>query len=447
MTKTRVAETLGIFSSLLYRKQCAPRTRWQRAGLTLVELLVVVGIILMLMAVVIPRVQPNIEEARLREAARRLYVMLRSARVRAIESGRPVGVAFERLPEQPNACRVVHKIELRPLLYAGGSVDACLQLTLTPKDLLLRDKVPPLIAKVSVGAIADGLIRPGDRIRFGLQGPWYRLAQIPRNVPRPPIRYNPDSNDDGFIDFANEVDSDEDGFYDDVYLGMMLPEIEGATIEGATIEGAAVRSVPWPSYPNFGPPVSFVIERMPDLDADRFWGALLRSAEPPLRLPEQVVIDLGFSGLSPGGKEFAVKTPSAPPVLVIFSPAGAVEEVYCAGDGTDRNGGDGTDGNGGDRTDRKPFRRLSVTQPICFLIGRWDRMPLDPANPVSPADDGLFNWEDIRNLWVAIQPQTGVTTVAPVFADSSRPGGLAVPSDLKAARKLVLEAQLAMGGR
>jgi hypothetical protein len=247
-----------------------------------------------------------------------------------------------------------------------------------------------------VGAIADGLIRPGDRIRFGFQGPWYRLAQIPRNVPRPPIRYNPDSNNNGFIDFASGVDSDEDGFYDNVVLGM-LPVIEGATIG----------SVPWPLFPNFGPAVSFIIERMPNLDAGGFGGALLRSAEPPLRLPEQVVIDLGFSGLSPGGNEFAVKTPSAPPVLVIFSPGGAVEEVYC-GAGTAAN----------------PFRRLSVTQPICFLIGRWDRMPLDPANPVSPADDGLLNWQDIRNLWVAIQPQNGLTTVAPVFADatSRRPG-------------------------
>jgi len=404
MRSTRVAENSDLPQMLFPGKPSAAGACWARSGLTLVELLVVVGIILMLMAVVIPRVQPNIEEGRLREAARGLYVMLGSARVRAIESGRPVGVAFERLPEQPNACRVVHKIELPPP-YAGESVDARVRLTLTPQDTNA-----PLKAKVSVGAIADGLIRPGDRIRFGFQGPWYRLAPIPPN---------PDSNNNGFIDFARGVDSDGDGFYDNVVLGM-LPVIEGATIG----------SVPWPLFPNFGPPVSFVIERMPNLDQSGFGGALLRSAEPPLRLPEQVVIDLGFSGLSPGGNEFAVATPPAPPVLVIFSPGGAVEEIYC-GAGTAAN----------------PFRRLSVTQPIYFLIGRWDRMPLDPANPVSPADDGLLNWQDSRNLWVAIQPQNGLTTVAPVFADATGPGGLAVPSSLEAARKLAREAQVAMGGR
>jgi len=404
MKSRRVAENLDLPKMLFPGKPSAPGVYWARGGLTLVELLVVVGIILMLMAVVIPRVQPNIEEGRLREAARGLYVMLGSARVRAIESGRPVGVAFERLPEQPNACRVVHQIQLPPP-YAGESLDARVRLTLT-----LQDTNSPLKAQVSVGAIADGLIRPGDRIRFGFQGPCFRLAPIPPN---------PDSNNDGFIDFDAGVDSDGDGFYDNLVLGM-LPLIEGATIG----------SLPWPLFPNFGPPVPFVVERMPNLDGTGFGGALLRSAEPPLRLPEQVVIDLGFSGLSPAGNEFAVGTPSAPPVLLIFSPNGAVEEVYC-----------------GAGVPAHPFRRISVTQPLFFLIGRWDRMPLDPANPVSPADDGLLNWQDSRNLWVAIQPQNGLTTVAPVFADTTGPGGLSVPSSLEAARKLAREAQVAMGGR
>jgi type II secretory pathway pseudopilin PulG len=365
--------------------------------------MVVVGIILLLVAVVIPRVQPNIEESRLREAARGLNVMLAAARVRAIESGRPVGVVFERLPEQPNACRVVHQIELPPP-YAGETTDARVRVAVDPND-----PNAPLKALVSVGAIADNLVRPGDRIRFGHQGPWFRLAPN-----------NPESNSNGFIDFDHGVDSNGDGFYDNIGLAM-LP----------LVEGVPIAAFPWPQVPNFGPPVPFQIERMPNLDnSTGFGGALLRSNVPALQLPDQVVIDLGFSGLSPDGKEFEVTTSPAPPVVLIFSSAGGIEEVY-AGAGTLAN----------------PFRRIPVIHPIFFLVGSWDRMPSDPANPVSPSDDGLLNWQDGRNLWVGLNPQNALVTVAPVFTDATGPGGLAVPSSLQASRRLVRESQIAMGGR
>lgn len=378
-----------------------------RSGLTLVELLVVVGIILLLLTVIVPRVQPGIEESRLREAARSVNVFLAAARVRALESGRPVGVAFQRLSEQPNGCRVVYQIQLPPL-YAGETLDARVRVALYPAG------PSPLVAQVTVGAIADGLLRPGDRIRFGHQGPWFVLSPVSQD----PTKGNPDSNGNGFIDFDQGIDGNGDGFIDNLLLHVT-----------AVAEGAPLPALPWPTYPNFGPPVAFVIQRMPHLDGTGFGGGMMRSSVPPLQLAEQVVIDLGASGVGPNGRDFAVQG-VAPPVLLLFSPNGSVDEVYFGGDGP-----------------ANPFRRVSLTQPVFFLIGSWERMPVDFASPSSPAEDGLLNWQDARNLWLAINPQNGLTTVARVYADSSGTGGMAVPSDLAASRRLARETQIAMGGR
>lgn len=398
------AKTSAMLSSLLGSDRMGLSSR---AGLTLVELLVVVGIILLLLTVVVPRVQPGIEESRLREAARSVNVFLAAARVRALESGRPVGVAFQRLPEQPNGCRVVYQIQLPPP-YAGETLDARVRVALYPAG------PSPLVAQVSVGAIADGLLRPGDRIRFGHQGPWFVLSPVNKD----PTKGNPDSNDNGFIDFDQGIDGNGDGFVDNLLLHVT-----------AIAEGAPLPALPWPTYPNFGPPVPFVVQRMPHLDGTGFGGGMLRSSVPPLQLAEQVVIDLGASGIGPDGRDFAVQG-GAPPVLLIFSPTGCVDEVYFGGD-----------------TSANPFRRVSLTQPVFFLIGSWERMPVDVASSSSPAEDGLLNWQDARNLWVAINPQNGLTTVARVYADSSGPGGIAVPSHLASSRRLARETQVAMGGR
>ena len=50
--------------------------------MTLVELLVVVAIVVMLAAATIPRLKPNIDKARVREAARSIQLYLSSARNR-----------------------------------------------------------------------------------------------------------------------------------------------------------------------------------------------------------------------------------------------------------------------------------------------------------------------------------------------------------------------------
>jgi Tfp pilus assembly protein FimT len=59
---------------------------------------------LILLAVMVPRLRPMMEQRRIREASRTVSGFFYAARSRAMETGRPVGVALERLASQPEAC-------------------------------------------------------------------------------------------------------------------------------------------------------------------------------------------------------------------------------------------------------------------------------------------------------------------------------------------------------
>jgi len=74
-----------------------------RRGVTLVELLVVVMILLTLTAIALPALSPSITDRKIREASRGVSTFLSVARARAIRLGRPVGVQLRRLPDpDPN---------------------------------------------------------------------------------------------------------------------------------------------------------------------------------------------------------------------------------------------------------------------------------------------------------------------------------------------------------
>ena len=135
-----------------------------RRGVTLVELLVVVGIMLLLAAITIPSMQGLTEGRRVREAARAVNVYFGRARSRAIESGRPCGVMFERLERQPNACVVLRQAEVPPP-YSGDTWDSVVQpfayfqlVFAAVMGVILFDEV--IRANVAVGAsiiVAAGL--------------------------------------------------------------------------------------------------------------------------------------------------------------------------------------------------------------------------------------------------------------------------------------------------
>ena len=102
-----------------------------RRGLTLVELLVVITIMMLLAAFVLPKFQLNSKTRKIREAARMINVYLGVARNRAVETGRPCGVMFQRLANQPRGAAMLFQVEVPPL-YAGDTMDARVRVQYIP---------------------------------------------------------------------------------------------------------------------------------------------------------------------------------------------------------------------------------------------------------------------------------------------------------------------------
>ncbi len=150
-------------------QRCHPR---HQRGVTLVELLVVVTIAVVLLAASIPMMQPVIKGREVREATREIQAFIKAAEVRAMERGRPVGVAFLRSDKSPNLVYQLALAEVPPP-YMGDSSDA--------RALVLNIDLTSGQCRASLSASLNALeyVNPGDRIRFDFRGPSYRVASKP----------------------------------------------------------------------------------------------------------------------------------------------------------------------------------------------------------------------------------------------------------------------------
>jgi hypothetical protein len=126
----------------------------------------------------------------------------------------------------------------------------------------------------------------------------------------------------------------------------------------------------------------YEIQRQPGMPgATGFHAAVAK----PLQLPLDAVIDLSFSGL-PGtgsimpteGHFSLANTASTAPIVIMFSPNGGLDHLYMGG---------------------TPTR---ATQLVFLLIGKRERIP------AGAAEDLLNNWQDLENLWISINPQSGL---------------------------------------
>jgi len=145
-----------------------------RRGVTLVEMLIVISIMVILMVGAFKVMQP-LADRRVREAARAVNVYIASARNRAIEIGRPCGVIFRRATatNTPAAAMVLDQCEVPPP-YAGDTTDAAVKIqkiNLSPPTLIIQLRI-----QIRMNDFSDNLIRPGDLIRLNNQGPYYNIS-------------------------------------------------------------------------------------------------------------------------------------------------------------------------------------------------------------------------------------------------------------------------------
>ena len=148
-------------------------TSRRRSGLTLVELLVVVVILVMLVGVVLPLARPVLRGREVREAARQVNTFFAAAQARAMALGRPVAVVLERDPNNPNRCFQIATAKSPPP-YAGDTMDAraAINLSTTPWQATLS----------SAAAFASpDFVRPGDLIKFDYRGQLYQIVNFTVN--------------------------------------------------------------------------------------------------------------------------------------------------------------------------------------------------------------------------------------------------------------------------
>ncbi len=148
------------------------------AGLTLVELLVVVTIMVMLTVFAVPVLTPSLESRRVREAARQINVYLSQARNRAIEKNQPVGVWFQRRQGQNQAVTALFMAE-ESAPYGGADWNSRIQVTPTSGN---QAKVAFLSDPPGEDPVSAGLVRPGDRIQLNFQGPIWEITGIAGNT-------------------------------------------------------------------------------------------------------------------------------------------------------------------------------------------------------------------------------------------------------------------------
>ncbi len=146
----------------------------------------------------------------------------------------------------------------------------------------------------------------------------------------------------------------------------------------------------------------------------RIYRAPVKGGATPLQLPASAVVDLEWSGV---GISNYYDTGTTADVTVMFAPNGAVDSVYVGTTST------------------------PVVQPIFLLLGKRERMH-PPAMYVAADPATWANWQDLGNLWVVINPQTGLVTTGEVAATPITTPATGVP----AARGLAVDAQ-SMGGK
>lgn len=259
-------------------------SRPSRQGITLLELLVTVSILLLLMTVALPILSPSDDARQIREAARSVSIFLDAARNRAIETGRPVGVSFERIPNLPQGCMGMRRVEIPPV-YSGDGSPSLVQVqkvssSVTNLSVTIRMNNS---TQLSVGA---GFLNVGDLIRLNYQGPLYTISSFSSS---------------------------------------------NTSVQSMTAVGQSPATLPW-SNVTWSDPVPFEIARRP-----------VPSRTPPMTLPPSTVIDLSLSGRESWNINGTISTQSFNstssnnPLIVLFGPNGACSRYYLEGTAYDRS--------------------------------------------------------------------------------------------------------------
>lgn len=263
-----------------------------RGGMTLVELLVVLGVLSILLGIAATAVKTGTRGKKQREAARQVNAYIAAAQARAIQLNRPVGVEVVRNVRSStgtgtpdiglvNTSLLMYTIETPPT-YAGDTSTATVNVSPVVKPTTMDPNYDPLApqgyftvefwdsATTSMVTVPD-FIRNGDQIRLGYRGPVYRIVGDVKTMPAP----------------------------NHIHVTWDPGQPEPAHTSTIT--------VPFQIFPQ-----------------------PIRSMATPLQLPTDMCIDLSCSGTGNTGREFAAwnGTGGYNSIRFTFSPRGNIYRIY-----------------------------------------------------------------------------------------------------------------------
>ena len=405
---------------MIFDSRCElARGRATRRGMTLVELMVVLMIIVIMMGVALPLMRTTVDESRVREGARQLQAFIAVAKATATETGRDCGIWIERSANDANAAFEVYLAE-RPRPYAGDVMNARAELMDSTGG---SDANRAVFLLSEVSSMSPSAIRPivqaGDLIRFGYRGPYYKILSAPVLGPQITI-VTTTSVQTVLLDFIR-VDSTHPTPLP------ILPSLSG-------------------TLPKFGS-VPFQIIRAPQKSNARI-----------LQLTNGITIDLQHSGIGYGrysqfdlirGRANATPAPGSTitPVIIMFAPSGNVSEVFY------------WDVSGELLSQPQPPTFLSVrpSETIGLLVGRVDgREQVEDSvefpNPINWAWNDNTQSSYSKNLtsfssnWVTIHPRNGTVTTGLNGFQLAPSGGPHLQDTLQFAREYAERGQQSGGG-
>lgn len=385
-----------------------------RAGVTLIELLLVVGILTVLATIALSSVRGLLKDQKVNQAGRLVQQYIETAKIRAITSGRPVAVFLERAGWNPPANYTATRLSIGEVFppYCGDSIGATGSLWDVAIDTRhiadghadqIRFTPTDVFSGFGISPTEPGFVTPGDLIQFEgsdrlFEIVRYDLVSSPNNLstqqwavtffnPPAPTIYN--------TTLVGPFSTQEPGF--PLAAGSTLPSFDSPTPDLTTV---------------FPRRVTFRIYRRPT-----------KSLVGAITLPRGTCVDLYASGFgrgnssadgtftppainNPGAIANGVSRSSYSRVAIVFDPTGKPSGFFKDQKvkGASQSGPAEADFEGGD-----------IGAKLYLMVGRTDQVTDDVVRPSPESrDTALSNILDPANSWISINPLTGLVTTAPV---------------------------------